>query len=198
MVKGILGLLHPKSGTIKIANKRLGYVPQETNNNKDFPISVIDVTLTGLQQKKPKLFYYSKKERLKAEEILELTGVKSLKNKKIGSLSGGQRQRVIIARSLMNDPEILFLDEPTSNIDPKGQQEIFELLKVLNKDLTIAVISHDISLLLGYANKVAHINKHINFHQVDKESLVATEDGHFCEVELINTIAKKQQRGCKC
>lgn len=199
LLKVILKLLSPKSGKISIKDpKKIGYVPQDINHNKDFPITVLDVVLTGLEGNRKRFFYYSKEEKRKAEEKLFLTGIEDLKSKKIGALSGGQRQRVMIARSLISEPELLLLDEPTSNIDPKGQKEIFELLKDLNKTLTIGVVSHDISLLLGYATRVAYVNRNITMHTVEGSKDLLTGDEHFCEVELINEILGKKSRGCAC
>ncbi len=189
----------PSAGSVSVKRrKKIGYVPQDTNSNKDFPITVLDVVLTGLEGDRKRFFSYSKEEKIQAEQKLELTGVKEFAKKKIGALSGGQRQRVIIARSLMSEPELLLLDEPTSNIDPNGQQEIFELLKTLNKDLSLAVVSHDISLLLGYASKVAYINRTITMHSVEEAHKLSQREGHFCEVELINEILGKTKRGCQC
>ena len=94
---------------------------------------------------------------------------KRMPYKKIATLSGGQRQRVMIARALCSNPKILLLDEPTSNIDAEGQRSIYELLKKLNEHITIVVISHDISVILEYANKVVHINKRLVFHDMQKK-----------------------------
>ncbi len=112
-------------------------------------------------------------------------------NKKIGNLSGGQRQRAFIARALATQAEILFLDEPTASIDAKGQIKIYETLKEINKDKGIVVISHDVNILLGYANKIAHVNKTLYMHDAPKitremvlENL-ETDSGHICPVELL-------------
>jgi zinc transport system ATP-binding protein len=118
---------------------------------------------------------------------------------KIGSLSGGERQRVMIARALCAHPKILILDEPTSSIDIEGQKEIYELLKELNKTITIIVVSHDISVILGYASKAAHINKKLSFHDIsDKQETFHThgDEEHFCEVELLQMLGSDGCHSC--
>jgi zinc transport system ATP-binding protein len=96
----------------------------------------------------------------------------------------------MIARALCAHPKILLLDEPTSSIDIKGQKEIYHLLSELNKQITVIVVSHDISVILEYANSVAHINKNLSYHDISKQKRFKTEDEHFCEVELLQMLGK--------
>jgi zinc transport system ATP-binding protein len=110
---------------------------------------------------------------------LAKVGMEKFADKKIGSLSGGQRQRVMIARALCANPKILLLDEPTSSIDVDGQKQIYDLLKVLNNFITVIVVSHDISVILKYASKVAHINKILTFHNVAFNNTIKADGGHF-------------------
>ncbi|SHO81615.1 Zinc ABC transporter, ATP-binding protein ZnuC [hydrothermal vent metagenome] len=200
LLKLILGLNSSRSGTIKIFNEKpsknienIGYVPQNTNINTAFPIRVIDVVLMGYSKTKFLNFGYSKKEKNIALDSLDKVGMKKYSNCKIGSLSGGERQRVMIARALSSNPKILILDEPTANIDVNGQKKIYELLKNLNKNITIIVVSHDISIILGYASKVAHINKSLTFHKLNNNSNIKTDDKHFCEVEMLEMLGS-----CSC
>ena len=190
LVKLMLSLLNSKK-SIKI-NGILGYVPQNTNVNINFPITVLEVIMMG-KNKSDKLF---------AKELLEKVGMSDFGNHKIGSLSGGQRQRVMIARALYSKPTILILDEPTSSIDIQGQKQIYELLKELNNNITIIVVSHDLSVILKYATKVAHINKVISFHNMDsiKKEFKTNDDDHFCEVELLEMLnqEKKHKKSCGC
>lgn len=196
LLKLILGILTPMSGDITLFNdsfranlSRIGYVPQNTNINIDFPIKVIDVVLMGYTESKKKLFGYSKAEIQKAMEVLEEVGISSLAQNKIGSLSGGQRQRVMIARAICNNPKLLILDEPTASIDSMGQKQIYELLKKLNTTISIIVVSHDISVILSYASSVAYINRSLVYHQLAQyKDRVIKENEHFCEVELLEMI----------
>ena len=87
----------------------------------------------------------------------------------------------------------MLLDEPTASIDVKGQQEIYELLKELNKTICIVVVSHDLSILLNYAKDVAHINKSLVYHSLEElQKNVTLTDDHLCEVELLSALGKTQ------
>lgn len=195
LLKLILGLLPLQNGTIEksIKNSQIGYVPQNTNLNIDFPITALEVVLMGHKSTKRRLFGYSKDDINCALASLEEVGMRDFANEKIGNLSGGQRQRVFIARALCAKPKILLLDEPTASIDVKGQQEIYELLKTLNKNIAIVVVSHDLSILLNYAKSVAHINRSLVFHKLDEvQQNLTINDGHLCEVELLSALGKTQ------
>ena len=195
LLKLILGLLPLQSGTIEknIENNQVGYVPQNTNLNIDFPITALEVVLMGHISSKKRLFGYSKDEISCAIESLNQVGMKEYANKKIGDLSGGQRQRVFIARALCSNPKIMLLDEPTASIDVQGQQEIYELLRELNKSICIVVVSHDLSILLNYAKNVAHVNRGLVYHSLaEVQKNVTLADDHLCEVELLSALGKTQ------
>jgi len=207
LLKLILGINTTKQGNIKVLGKapkeslrQIGYVPQNTNVNTDFPIKVIEVVMMGHVDGKRPLFGYGTDEIACAMGALTQVGMVDFANTKIGSLSGGQRQRVMIARALCAHPQILILDEPTSSIDIKGQREIYELLKVLNEHITVIIVSHDISVILEYANKAAHINKTLSYHDIsDKQSTFHThgDDGHFCEIELLQMLGSESCNTCE-
>ena len=195
LLKLILGINPIQQGSIKTFGERpkknlskIGYVPQNTNVNTDFPIKVIEVVMMGHIGTKRPLFGYAKEEIMCAMGALAQVGMEQFAKKKIGDLSGGQRQRVMIARALCAHPKILILDEPTSSIDVDGQKRIYELLELLNKTITIIVVSHDISVILEFANKVVHINKRLTQHKITKKE----KSSHFCEVELFNKLKGNQ------
>ncbi len=199
LLKLILGINKLQSGDISVlgapSSKKLsliGYVPQNTNVNTDFPIKVIEVVLMGYIGEKRPFFGYGKDETTSANTALTQVGMGTFANEKIGSLSGGQRQRVLIARALCANPKILLLDEPTSSIDINGQKEIYTLLKKLHKNITVVVVSHDLSIILEYATKVAYINKNLVLHdlKITQKNFKAHGE-HFCEVELLNMLEGK-------
>ena len=199
LLKLILGLLKSKKDSVKLFSKninenisKVGYVPQNTNINTNFPIKVIDVVKMGYIGKK-RFFFSSKEEKIAAMDALNKVGMQDFENTKIAALSGGQRQRVMIARALCSNPKLLILDEPTASIDVAGQKKIYELLENLNKSVSIIVVSHDISVILSYASKVAHINKKLVFHDISKKKTLASKDEHFCEVEMLELLGD-----CKC
>jgi len=203
-LKLMLGILKPNKGTIRVLGKEpsknlssIGYVPQNTNVNTDFPIKVIEVVMMGHVGSKRPLFGYAKEEIACAMGALAQVGMEAYADHKIGSLSGGQRQRVMIARALCAHPSILILDEPTASIDVAGQRDIYELLKALSRSVTIIVVSHDIAVILEYANKAAHINKTLSYHDIpnkEKSFLSHIRGQHFCEVELLQMLGSKRSR----
>ncbi len=195
LLKLILGLLKTKNGSIKKHLKKdlLAYVPQNTNLNTDFPITALEVVLMGHVSISKQIFGYSKEDIDCALNSLKKVSMEKFASSKIGDLSGGQRQRVFIARALCSNPQVMLLDEPTASIDVKGQKEIYELLKELNKNIAIVVVSHDISVLMNYAKNVAHVNKNLVYHHLKNiEQKINTEDEHLCEVELLSALGKKQ------
>ncbi len=206
LLKLTLGLLTPQQGEIRVLGKppqksrdKIGYVPQNTNINTDFPIKVIEVVLIGHVGEHRPLFGYGKDEIACAMGALSQVGMEKFANEKIGSLSGGQRQRVMIARALCAHPRILILDEPTASIDPQGQKEIYELLEALNRTMTILVVSHDLSVILKYANKVAHLNRSSVVHDIsDKSKIFHThsDTGHLCEIELLEMLGNESCNTC--
>ncbi len=207
LLKLILGINPLKSGSITIQGKKpsqslkhIGYVPQNTNINTDFPIKAIEVVMMGHTPGKRPLFGYGRDEISCALGALAQVGMQEFAQTKIGSLSGGQRQRVMIARALCANPSILILDEPTSSIDITGQRSIYELLRELNKQITVIVVSHDISVILEYANKAAHVNKTLSYHDIsDKKSTFHTHGNqeHFCEIELLQMLAPSSCNSCE-
>ena len=189
-VKLLLGLLKPNKGEISYTSNiqpcHIGNVPQMTYNNIQFPICVRDTIALGLLQ--PRIFGFNPKKSqdsiFQAMELLEIT---HLAKKPLYALSGGERQKVLIARAIVNNPQILILDEPTANIDSKAQKSIYELLKKLNRTMSIVVVSHDLSLTLGYAKKVLYVNKNAVIHEIPDFKLDVS--GHICEVDLLTHFA---------
>lgn len=199
LAKILLGILKPTSGeiifpnvTLFNKNSNIGYTPQDTNINKNFPITALDVVLMGFLEHKSFGYKPSKMHKDSALEIMQKLGIEHLANHKIGALSGGQLQRVLIARALCGEPKLLILDEPTSNIDLPTQKEIYTLLKQININHTIIVISHDISILLECANEVFCVNRQVTSHKMLKGNF--DFEGHFCEIEAINQYIKQSKR----
>ena len=202
LLKIILGLLKPQKGIVKFSkdlNKALdiGYVPQNTNINLEFPITVLDVAMMGNGAKHNSLkrlfnINYSKLEIECAKNSLKKVGMDGFLNSKISNLSGGQRQRVMIARAICSHPKLLILDEPTSNIDVKGQKEIYKLLKELNKEVTIIVVTHDLTVISNYANRVLYVNQEGFLHNL-KDTLYKIDNSkHICEIELMQMLGEKK------
>lgn len=201
LLKLILGINSLQKGSIKVLGKpssskiqHIGYVPQNTNINLNFPITVLEVVMMGQSSFFKRLFGFKQDEKEKALDALTKVNMQDFASNKISDLSGGQRQRVFIARALFSEPKILLLDEPTSNIDIQGSEQIYATLQELNKDITIVVISHDISIILQYASKAVYINKTCSYHDLTqmKQEFHAM-DSHVCEVELLEMLGR-----CRC
>ncbi len=186
LLKVILGLIKPISGEVTIMGKPLkdsknliGYVPQYNSFEKDFPISVFDVVKTGTIGKK------NDNINVEVSNTLKLVEMYDYKNRLINELSGGQKQRVLIARALVSKPKILLLDEPTASVDTKSGRTFYELLKELNKNITIVLVSHDIGVLSQYVNKIACLNKNLVYHDSKEISHEMLEQTYHCPVDLI-------------
>jgi len=180
LLKIILGILPLQKGTIKINGKSLkkfsdwsllGYVPQKaTNIEAKFPATVREVVAMGLLSTKrfPKIFHSNDFE--KVINALKTVQMEEFADKRVGELSGGQQQRVLIAKAMTCEPEILFLDEPTTGIDPESQQKFYELLEQLNNQgVTIVLISHDVGRITNYVTKIASLNQKLEFYGTHAE-----------------------------
>ncbi len=192
LLKVILGLLPPHRGEVKVlglppkqGRKFIGYVPQSVDFDRTFPISVRQVVLMGRLSKRPLLRRYTPQDYALVDELLERVGMDGLANAPMDSLSGGQRQRVYIARALATEPRILLLDEPTANIDPQMSSSIYELLRELNQQITIVMISHDIGAISSYVKTVGCLNRHLFYHQEDLLSPEMLERAYQCPIDLI-------------
>jgi len=104
------------------------------------------------------------------ERALEVAGIASLREKRIGDLSGGQQQRVFIARALAAEPEFLILDEPTVGVDQKAQHDFYTLLGRLNRKegMTLLLVSHDIGVVAKNASRIACVNLSVSMHDARK------------------------------
>ncbi len=191
-LKVLLGLLKPYRGGVKLFGKPpeksrdlVGYVPQYRGFDFDFPISVWEVVLTGRISHTGFLKKYTKEDRIAAEEALKTVEMLQFKDRQIGQLSGGQRQRVFIARALATKPKLLLLDEPNSGLDPHMQDELYRLLDRLKKEMAIIMVTHDLSAVSVYVDRIACLNRTLHYHnsrEIPVEDLEAT---YQCPIELI-------------
>jgi zinc transport system ATP-binding protein len=173
MLKLMLGLLEAYRGYVRIyglrpeiARRNVGYLPQHPRLDPLFPVTVVDVVLLARLGAGWKLGAYRKSDRVAAADALEAVGLSDLRDRPFSALSSGQRQRVLIARALASQPELLLLDEPTANLDPSVQDELYELLHVLNERLTVVVVSHDVGFVSKYVQKVVCVNRNAVLHPV--------------------------------
>ena len=170
LIKTLLGLIKPLNGEV-IANvqgknhKGVGYLPQQTQAQKDFPASVWEVVLSGVLNNDHRCPFYNKKDKAEAEKNMEKLNILDLKKRCYRELSGGQQQRVLLARALCATDSVLILDEPVTGLDPAASMELYETIKDLNKkeNVTIIMVSHDIKNALNYATHILHLEQENDF-----------------------------------
>lgn len=192
LLKTILGLIKPSRGKIQIFGKPpsqnrplIGYVPQYTNFDRQYPINVWDVVMMGRLSKSRIFKRFSSIDMNLAEDSLKKVGMLSFSKHQIGQLSGGQLQRVLIARALSSHPKILLLDEPTSSIDIESETGLYELLKELNKTMTILFVSHDIGAISQHVKSIACLNIKLHHHGSKDLTPEVIESVYGCAIDLI-------------
>ena len=168
LMKTILGLMKPVRGKITwgegLRENEIGYLPQQTAVQKDFPASVREIVLSGCQGRAGKRPFYSKAEKELARQNMEQLGLESLSRRCYRELSGGQQQRVLLARALCATRKILLMDEPVSGLDPRVTAEMYDVIRRLNREgITIIMISHDLEAAVREASHVLHVGSEIFF-----------------------------------
>ena len=166
LVKTLLKLMPPIQGKIIMGDglkqDEIGYLPQQTIVQKDFPASVREIVLSGCLNHCGLRPFYTKKEKQLADSTMEKLGISSLAKQCYRELSGGQQQRVLLARALCATKKLLLLDEPVAGLDPKATTDMYQMIKMLNQqeDITVIMISHDISAAIKYASHILHLGSH--------------------------------------
>jgi len=174
LMKTLLGLHKPMGGTIEMGDglkqNEIGYLPQQTVVQKDFPASVYEIVLSGCQSRCGLRPFYNKDEKSLALEAMGKMNILPLQKRCYRELSGGQQQRVLLARALCATGKLLLLDEPVSGLDPKVTQEMYQLIETLNKKdgITVIMISHDLNAAIAYASHILYIGKNMFFGTRDE------------------------------
>ena len=206
LVKLMVGLLKPVKGQIikykangRDTKNQIGYLPQISRFDTRFPISVIDVVLSGLVSDKAVFKRYTQADKDKAVELLTRMGISDLYSRPIGELSGGQMQRVFLCRAIITSPSLLILDEPNTFVDSKFEADLYDILLELNKTMAIIVVTHDIGTISYYVKTIACVNKYLNYHPsniITEKQLAA----YGCPIQIIthgdipHTVLKKHNQ----
>lgn len=192
LIKVILGLVEPSRGHVKVmglpakeGRRFIGYVPQLQLEDKAFPISVWDVVSMGRLKPGFGNLRLSRNDKLAIEIALEQTGMQDFADRSMNGLSGGQRQRVYISRALATEPKILLLDEPTASVDPHATTQIYDLFSKLNEDISILLISHDMTAISTYVKTIGCINRRLVYHHEKALTPEMVAIGYECPIDLI-------------
>lgn len=169
LIKAMLDLIKPISGkvsfdgnTYKEHQKHIGYVPQSESVDWDFPSNVLDVVMMGTYGELGWFKRPGKTQRDLALGALKKVGMQEYMNRQISQLSGGQQQRIFLARALVQDADIYFMDEPFKGVDAKTEGTIINLLKELkNRGKTLIVVHHDLQTVEEYFDWVALLNRQL-------------------------------------
>ncbi|MCR5640470.1 MAG: metal ABC transporter ATP-binding protein [Lachnospiraceae bacterium] len=189
LMKTILGLTKPMGGEVSFGDeltpKTIGYLPQQTLVQRDFPASVWEIVLSGCQGRGDKRFFYTGEDKALARTNMERMDIWGLKNRCYRELSGGQQQRVLLARALCATKKMLLLDEPVTGLDPKVASELYQVVSDLNRKdhISVIMISHDIQAAVQYAKHILHIGNR-NFYGTRDEYVSSTLGKQFIRFEV--------------
>lgn len=165
-IKAVLGLVPVAAGQVSIYGKpyaaqraHVAYVPQRGSVDWDFPTSVLDVVTMGLYGRLGWIRRPGRKEREQAMEALDKIGMAAFAGRQISQLSGGQQQRVFLARALVQDAQVYFMDEPFQGVDAVTERSIVAILREMRAaGKTVVVVHHDLQTVAEYFDWVAMIN----------------------------------------
>ena len=191
LAKAILGAVE-HSGTITIDDSlrcgnhyKIGYMPQVSQFDRRFPISIEEVALSGLQSDKGFFGIYRAEDRRRAKSLLDEAGIGDIASQPIGEVSGGQMQRALLARAVISDPKLLILDEPANFVDNKFEKELYRTLHELNTRMAIVMVSHDIGTITSVVKEIVCVNRRVHRHR----SNVLTEEqlrNYDCPIQLVS------------
>jgi zinc transport system ATP-binding protein len=192
LIKVMLGLLKPASGAIhcfrngqEVGELRMGYLPQYSQIDKKFPISVKEVVMSGLAKEKPLWRRYTPEQRQRTEEMMVRMGLEGLEDRAIGELSGGQLQRALLGRAMVSNPEVVILDEPNTYIDKRFEARLYSLLEEINKERAVVLVSHDIGSVLQNVKTIACVNETLDYHPDTQVPAEWLEEHFGCPIDLL-------------
>ncbi|ASB48840.1 metal ABC transporter ATP-binding protein [Alkalitalea saponilacus] len=187
MLKVLLGILEPFRGRVDFPGGKIniGYLPQASQIDRSFPISVKEVVEAGLKPIRAWSHHLSKAQKESAYKLLTEAGMERYYKKPIGELSGGQLQKVLLCRAIVSNPALLVLDEPNTYVDKHFESELHQWLKKLNKNMAIVLVSHDVGTIPSLVKSIACVNGTLHYHpsnQLTTELLKVYD----CPIDLIS------------
>jgi zinc transport system ATP-binding protein len=191
LVKAILGAL-PHSGKVAYAptlseggHRLIGYLPQQAEFDRSFPITVVEVVMSGLQAEKGLFSRYTKADRERAMKLLEMAGIEAIADRQISEVSGGQMQRALLCRAIIAEPKLLILDEPTNFVDNRFEYEFYNMVKGLSHKMAIVIVSHDLGTITSVVKSIVCVNKSVHRH----DSNILTEEqlqNYNCPIQILS------------
>jgi zinc transport system ATP-binding protein len=189
LLKIILGLLKPVKGSLVFNNNlingnSIGYLPQMSTGDINYPVTVADIVLSGLMIRKSIISRMSSSDKEKAKQVITQLGLAGLSNATLNELSGGQMQRVFLGRAIVGDPKLLLLDEPGNFVDTTFENDFYEKLRELNKRMAILMVSHDVGTISSHIKSFACVNRSLHYHpspEITNEDLLA----YGCPIQLV-------------
>lgn len=191
LVKAILGTI-PHSGEIRFApelfahgERLIGYMPQISDFDRAFPISVHEVVLSGLQGRRGFRHRYTKEDKQRVDALLEQYGIARIAHRPIGEISGGQMQRALLCRAIISEPKLLILDEPTNFVDNQFEHELYHALQALNERMAIVMISHDLGTISSVVKEIVCVNRTVHRHH---SNIITPEQlaNYNCPIQLLS------------
>lgn len=191
LVKAILGAISHSGEVIyspiifEQGHRLIGYLPQQSEFDRSFPISVIEVVMSGLQTEKGLLKRYTSADRQKAIKLLEMAGIENIAERQISEISGGQMQRALLCRAVILEPKLLILDEPTNFVDNQFENELYTLLHRLNERMAIVMVSHDLGTITSVVKSIVCVNRTVHRH--DSNIITAEQlENYHCPIQIIS------------
>lgn len=186
LIKVILGLLPAFSGSVRFPSgkPKVGYLPQASQIDKTFPITVRELVASGIPSKSSWFPHLSASQKQRVDQMLQEAGLHAVAPKPIGELSGGQLQKALLCRALIEKPKLLILDEPNTHVDKHFEQELYNWLRELNREMAILLVSHDIGTISPMIKSIACVNGTLHYHpsnQLSEDILKV----YNCPVDLI-------------
>ena len=205
LLRVLLGILPPTHGQLRwpdaaCGHPRISYVPQRSSIDRDYPLSSREIVKQGAHGAWPVFGARRRGLNRKADELIERVGLTPHAENRFVNLSGGQQRRLLLARALMNDPNVLLLDEPTAGVDAQGQEQFCDILCELSRQgITVILVSHDIPLITANADRIACLCVGLHWHgAADALDQKIIHDAYRCELERYQIFTDQKPAHARC
>jgi zinc transport system ATP-binding protein len=199
LLRVLLSIIPQTAGQVRWSDAfcgrpRLGYVPQRGGIDKEYPLSSREVVKQGAPGSLPLFGLCRRKVNRKADELIGRVGLSEHAEALFTKLSGGQQRRLLLARALMNNPNVLLLDEPTAGVDSQGQKQFCDILCELSRQgITVILVSHDIPLITAHATRIACLCVGLHWHGAAQALYQKTvHEAYRCELERYQVFTARE------